>query len=117
MPKMQEHFSASFRHNFGGRREGPSMALHSSIGHPAQLTPKIAPPLDQKKGSTSAPDTSPSVNSLFSFPTSPLKRGRSQKTLDDGISLVFKAIFLPPFLKGRVGVGFVARPNALPINT
>ena len=50
MPKMQEHFSASLRHNFGGRREGPSMALHSSIGHPAQLPPKIMPPLGQKKG-------------------------------------------------------------------
>jgi hypothetical protein len=41
---------SSLRHDFGGRREGPSMALHSSIGHPAQLTPKIAPPLGQKKG-------------------------------------------------------------------
>ena len=50
MPKMQEQFSVSLRHDFGGRREGPSMALHSSIGHPAQLPPKIAPPLGQKKG-------------------------------------------------------------------
>jgi hypothetical protein len=45
----------SLRHDFGGRREGPSMALHSSIGHPAQLPPKIAPPLGQKKGFASAP--------------------------------------------------------------
>ena len=67
----------SLRHNFGGRREGPSMALHSSIVHPAQLPPKIAPPLSQKKGSTSAPNTVTLVDRLkskFSFPRSAWER-------------------------------------------
>ena len=40
------------------------MALHSSIGHPAQLTPKIAPPLGQKKGSALA--TGESSKQFFS---------------------------------------------------
>jgi len=39
-------------------------------------------------------------------PNPPLKKGREQKTLNEGFSLVFKAILLPPLFKGRVGVGF-----------
>ena len=35
------------------------------------------------------------------------KGGRSQKTLNEGISLVFKAILPPPLFKGRVGVGLM----------
>ena len=51
----------SLRHDFTGRHDGPSLARPGSIGRPAQLTPKIAPPLGQKKGSV------PTLRIFFCF--------------------------------------------------